>query len=397
MGVQGEERTIGVYLHVPFCLRKCPYCDFKSVARPGLSEAEGEAYADALIKELSSVIEREGLSNRPLETVYFGGGTPTLLAPSVIKRLIGSVRGAFAGCGTKGPEITIEANPDTVSFERLKGFREAGATRISIGVQSFDESILGTLGRTHTARRAVEAFKEAREAGFDNIGLDLIFGVPGQSIRDWEESVAGVLALQPEHISLYGLTIEEGTEFFRAYKDTKRLPDEDDVAQMYESAVRTLKDAGYRHYEISNWARPGYESVHNSRYWRVKDYIGCGVGAHSFLSFPEWGRRWWNTPSLEEYIEGVSAKGSAVKGMETLTREEAVLESMVLGLRMLEEGIKGEGFRARFGLYPKEAFPATEALLSDGLMASSGEDLILTHRGAVLSDAVFLKMLSQMA
>lgn len=393
MGVQGEERTIGVYLHIPFCLRKCPYCDFKSVAKPGLSEAEEGAYADALIKELSSVIEREGLSQRPLETVYFGGGTPALLSPSVIKKLVGSVKGAFAGCCPKGPEITIEANPDTVSVERLKGYREAGVTRISIGVQSLDDRILATLGRTHTAGRAVEAFKEAREAGFDNIGLDLMFGVPGQSVEDWEEGVAGLLKLGPEHISLYGLTLEEGTEFFKLYKDTKRLPHEDDVTEMYELAVRALKDAGYVHYEISNWARPGMEAVHNSRYWRIEDYIGCGVGAHSFLSFPEWGRRWWNTPSLEEYIEGVSVKGSAIKGDESLTRNESMLESMVLGLRMLERGIRGGGFRERFDIYPKEAFPASIALIGEGLMASKGEDLTLTRKGAVLSDSVFLRML----
>lgn len=392
MGVQGEERTIGVYLHIPFCLRKCPYCDFKSIAKPGLTHAEEGAYADALIKELSSVIEREGLSKRPLETIYFGGGTPALLSPPVVKRLVGSVRDAFAVHG-KPIEVTIEANPDAVSLERLKGFYEAGVTRISIGVQSLDDRILGTLGRTHTAERAVKAFKEARAAGFENIGLDLIFGVPGQSVEDWEKSVAGLLALDPEHISLYGLTLEEGTGFFKQYKDTKRLPTEDDVAEMYEHAVRALKDAGYRHYEISNWARPGMEAVHNSRYWRSDDYIGCGVAAHSFLSFPEWGRRWWNTPSLEEYIEGVSAKGSAIKGDETLARNESMLESMVLGLRMLERGIKGGCFRARFGLFPKEAFPASEALISEGLVASSGEDLVLTHKGAVLSDSVFLRML----
>lgn len=393
MGVQGEERTIGVYLHIPFCLRKCPYCDFKSVAKPGLTRAEEGAYADALIRELSSVIEREGLAKRPLETIYFGGGTPALLSPPVVKRLIGSVKGAFAGCLPKGPEITIEANPDTVSLERLEGYREAGATRISMGVQSLDDRILGMLGRTHTAGRAVEAFREARAAGFENIGLDLMFGVPGQSVEDWEESVAGLLALGPEHISLYGLTLEEGTEFFKLYKDTKRLPHEDDAALMYERAVRALKDAGYRHYEISNWALPGRESVHNSRYWRVEDYIGCGVAAHSFLSCPGWGKRWWNAPSLEEYIEGVVAKGSAIKGDETLTRDESMLEAMVLGLRMLERGIKGGCFRARFGMYPKEAFPATEALISEGLVASTGEDLVLTHKGAVLSDSVFLRML----
>lgn len=399
VGIRREEKLgndLGIYIHVPFCIKKCAYCDFKSVVTSQIPE---KRYAECVLKELSYIIRKESFDKdaKTLQTVYIGGGTPSLFSPATIAHIISSVKGFFNP--SSDLEATIEVNPDTVDTEKLKGFRSGGVNRISIGVQSLNDRNLKALGRTHTGEKALFAFDSARLAGFDNIGVDLIFGIPGQTNREWEDSLLKVVKLRPEHISLYGLTLEEGTPFFRAYVkkegavNTAPLPSEEEEARMYGSACEILKEGGWRHYEISNWGFPGYYSKHNQRYWLGGDYLGLGVSSHSYLSYPGWGRRWWNDTSPANYMARIEGEGSAVAGSEELGREEAVKESLLLGLRMLERGIEGEGFKKRFGAYPKEVFGRWAELEKEGFLASKGKDLLLTPKGVLLSNALFLRML----
>lgn len=386
LGVRGEEQEIGVYVHVPFCKRKCPYCDFKSIEA---ARAPEDRFAGCLSSELQKISEREGIKGAILRTLYFGGGTPSILSPSVIEKIIQSVKSSFRPA--EDVEVTLEANPDTVDLEKLTAFRRAGVTRLSIGFQALEDRHLVLLGRAHTAEAALNAFKHAREAGFDNVGVDLMFAIPGQTLGDWERTLGKVTELRPEHISLYGLTIEEGTPFHGRYtKGKEGLPAEEDEARMYHMAVERLTEAGYRHYEISNFALPGFESRHNSGYWKGADYIGLGPSAHSFLSKPGWGRRWWNVPGPYEYMESVEKGESAVEDQEELTRIDAMLEAVMLGLRMVDEGLKGGSFKKRFGLSPFEALTGWDNLISDGLIETRGEDILLTSKGLLFLNEALL-------
>ncbi len=383
-----KEDTVGIYVHIPFCASKCPYCDFKSIVTSDVSEKE---YVESVLRELSFTVERESMMGLPLESVYIGGGTPSLFSPSSIGRLVESFRKAFQA--DDECEITIEVNPDSADPLKLSGFRAAGVNRISIGVQSLDDRELKALGRAHTAEKAVEAFYAARAAGFDNIGIDLIFGIPGQKPHRWRDTLLRALALRPEHISIYGLTIEEGTPFASAYKNRKygaseSLPEESEEVEMYSSAVELLTEGGWRHYEISNFGLPGHFSVHNRRYWHGKDYIGLGAAAHSYLSYPGWGRRWWNEPMPSKYVEDIKRSGEAKIGRESLEKDEAMEESLLLGLRMIEEGINGAAFMDRFGVYPREVFKKHAGLERDGFLRIDGEDIFLAPGGVLLADEI---------
>lgn len=397
VGILGEKKisdTVGVYVHIPYCLSKCPYCDFKSVV---LKELPEESYAGCVLTELSSLLRKEeALSGKPLESVYIGGGTPSLFSPLTISRIIRSIRSSFAPFKNE-IEITLEVNPDGAEPERLKGYREAGVNRLSIGVQSLSDAELRNLGRTHSAGKALASVAAAREAGFTNTGVDLIYGAPGQSVDSFRASLEKVVNLRPEHVSLYNLTLEEGTPFHRTYaveKDPEAVPlaPEEDELRMYAEAVEALKAAGYLHYEISNWAIPGFEGVHNSRYWTGEAYLGLGSSAHSYLNAPGWGRRWWNESDPELYMRRIGSAGEAVTGVETLGRDEALTEALFLGLRRLGKGIEAASFRARFGLDPKEAFPASKAFEKEGLLVFRGEDLLLTPKGVLVSNEVFLRL-----
>ncbi len=397
MGILGKEKigkTVGVYAHIPYCVSKCPYCDFKSVVSKELPE---KRYAGCVLTELASVLRKDGgeLASRPLESLYIGGGTPSLFSPRTIDLLVRSIRSSFNPF--KDTEITLEVNPDTADPERLRGYAGAGVNRLSIGFQSLIDSELEALGRTHSADKALKSFAAARSAGIKNIGVDLIYGVPGQSVESFTDSLQKVIDLRPEHISLYNLTLEEGTPFHRSYvmeKDPASvpLPPEEDELRMYWKAADLLGGAGYGHYEISNWALPGLRGVHNSRYWTRADYIGLGSSAHSYLSAPGWGRRWWNESGPALYMRRIDEGGEASTASETLTREEAMTEALLLGLRMLDKGIEGTRFKARFGLYPKEAFREWAALEREGLLASRGVDLLLTPGGVLVSNEVFLRL-----
>lgn len=394
MGIRGEKRPIGVYVHIPFCIRKCPYCDFASTAS---SRPPEERYVESLLRELSSTLERGSFDARGaiLQSIYMGGGTPTLFSPDSIGRVIENIMARFSPA--PGCEVTIEANPDTVDRDRLKGFRDAGVNRISIGLQALNDRDLKSLGRTHGAERAEGAVHLSREAGFDNIGADVIFGAPGQEMEDLVATVERVAALRPGHVSLYGLTIEPGTRFYELYGPGKTstpaagLPTEHDEIRMYEIASRLLKDAGYMHYEISNFALPGRGSVHNRGYWAGRDYLGLGASAHSYLSCPGWGRRWWNARDAERYMALIEGRGDAVDGLEELTRAEALAEALLTGLRMLDRGIDPGPFKERFGSYPREEFRNLAELEREGFIKSDGEGWLLTQKGVLLANEVFLR------
>ncbi len=394
MGIQGKtgktQGSLSVYVHIPFCASRCPYCDFTSTDA-FISE---HRYTECLAAEFSRILDAEaGLRARALESIYIGGGTPSLFSPASIGSVIRLVKEAFAPC--TDCEVTVEANPESVDEGKLAGYLEAGANRLSLGVQSLDDSELAALGRIHTARRALSAFKEARRAGFSNIGVDLIFGVPGQTVESFSSSIERVAALGPEHVSVYGLTYEEGTPMTRARDAgglSGRRPTDEQEERMFCRAESLLSERGYVHYEISNFSLPGFESRHNRRYWRGGDYIGLGAGAHSYLAVPSWGRRWWNTASVTGYMEAVERGDSARAGAEALGREQAMTESVMLGLRMLTEGLRAEEFRKRFGLLPKAALKGCAELEASGLVRSSGDDILLTHRGTLLSNEVFVRM-----
>ncbi len=394
MGILGEEklRTVGVYVHCPFCVSKCPYCDFRSVVDGSIPEAR---YTRCLGSELAAIVEKEGLHlrGRPLESIYLGGGTPSLFSPEAIASIINPIKNTFIPM--EGIEVTLEVNPESAAYSKLEAFRASGVNRLSIGVQSLDEAILAALGRSHTAVHGLDAFRAGRSAGFDNIGVDLIYGVPGQSVGIWTETLKRVVDMRPEHISAYCLTIEESTPFYQKYSTAEgkgRLPGEDAEIEMYAELLRILKEAGYRHYEISNFALPGREAVHNSRYWLGGDYIGLGSSAHSYLYYPGWGRRWWNEPSPYEYMDKVEGQGAAACGSEELTRGEAASEAIIVGLRMLERGVDGAAFKKRFGIYPGEALTGVDELVARGLVRLTGTDICLTEEGALLSNEVFLRV-----
>ena len=373
---------------MPFCKRKCPYCDFKSIEA---LRAPEERFAGCLIKELEKTVGEAGLQGARLSTLYLGGGTPSILSPDTVKNILDSIISFFKP--SEDLEVTLEVNPDTVDLGKLIGFRSSGVTRLSIGFQAMEDRHLVLLGRAHTAEAAIKAFTLAREAGFTNVGIDLMFAIPGQALSDWEAALEKAAQLKPEHISLYGLTIEEGTPFHGRYgKGRVGLPTEEIEASMYLMAKDVLTEAGYRHYEVSNFALPGFESRHNSSYWKGADYIGLGPSAHSYLSKPGWGRRWWNIAAPYEYMERVEAGESPVEEIDALTREDAMNEALMLGLRMVEEGLKGGPFRERFGLTPVEAFSGWDNIFSDGLVEARGLDLVLTRKGLLFLNEILLRL-----
>lgn len=374
---------MGIYIHIPFCLKKCPYCSFNSLESP---QDDYGPYIDALLEELARRSEEFPFpSEREIESLYIGGGTPSLLPAGEIDRLIEGVRWVMPL--QDDAEVTIEANPGTVDIKSLKGLRGTGINRLSLGIQSVNDRSLKTLGRIHSSMDGMAAFQSTRDAGFENIGIDLIFGLPEQTLEDWRGDVEKVIMMRPEHISLYSLMMEEGTPFYERYgAGGLSTPFEEEVVVMYRWALERFEEVGYHQYEVSNLALPGFESRHNTRYWRHGDYIGLGAGAHSYTVSPGWGRRWWNIPDPGDYIESITLNGQAVDGEEELTRDDALLEAIFLGLRR-REGIEVGQFVDRFGVSPAECLPL-ERLKVRGLVSCDGGRLRLTEEGVILSDEV---------
>lgn len=373
-----------LYIHFPFCLKKCLYCDFNSLAD---STVTPEEYAAAVVKEMELRAEQFfGPITAP--TLYFGGGTPSLMAPDLVATLIEVAQNLYGL--TADAEITLEANPGTLTAAKLAGYRAAGVNRLSLGVQSFNDSFLKQLGRIHTGAEARDAFAMARDAGFGNIGIDLIHSLPGESSADWLDDLALVGSLKPEHISAYGLTIEEGTPFHDLEgKGLLRLPDDEEGALMLRQTPEFLRDKGYEQYEISNFALPGYRSRHNQVYWRRGNYLGFGAGAHSFLTLSGCGRRWRNILAPEAYQQAICRASLSEEDVTILGERDAMAEFLFLGLRLLE-GVDRTLFRSEFGISLEDAYPGVlPALIVNGLLECPTGRLRLTGKGVIFSNRVF--------
>jgi oxygen-independent coproporphyrinogen-3 oxidase len=372
---------LGLYLHIPFCRRRCHYCSFVSFAG---READINAYTGALAQEIRLRVR----PNSELRSIYFGGGTASLLKPAEVSSILTTIRQFYPF--QKGAEISLEANPGTVDAAYLKAIREAGVNRLSLGVQSLDGEELKLLGRLHSAEEARTAIAKAREAGFGNLSLDFIYGLPGRELSSWRGMLNEIIKLGAEHLSLYALTLEEETTMGRAVaRGEFPAPDPDQAASEYELAEEFLENSGYMQYEISNWARPGRESRHNLTYWQGIPYMGVGAAAHSFLD----GKRTANTESLDDYLEAL-AKGRLPAGTsEVIDSKTGLAEAVILGLR-LNEGINMNDIERRFkvnlgSLFGTEIVELTEL----GLLQQIGGRLRLTARGRLLGNEVFLRFL----
>ncbi len=381
--------SFSLYIHIPYCESKCPYCDFNSYAVKGWPEAE---YTRALIAELQCRAVQAPWAGDTIRTIFFGGGTPSLFQPSSLARVLEEADRLF---GIQADaEITAEANPGTVDLAKLRGMRAAGLNRISFGAQSFNPKILQFLGRIHSAEQTVAAVEQTRVAGFAQLNLDLIFAVPGQDLDDVAADVEKAVALRPDHISAYNLTFEEGTVFGTALKAGRmhQLPEEWQAA-MYAMVRRELPRHGYAMYEISNYARPACEARHNLTYWRGQSYLAIGAGAHSYAASGPAGRRWWNERLPAAYIAKASETGTAEAGSETLDAAVSASEFAFLNLRLIE-GLELRRFAERFGVTLEERFGSRlERLIEGELLLREDGRVRLSERGLELADSVFAEFL----
>lgn len=395
-----------LYLHIPFCEAKCVYCDFNSYTH---QEHLYEAFVAALCADIARGPEPATLARLapapagaadpladddpaaplPVATIFFGGGTPSVLAPAQIGRILDACRARYAVA--PDAEISMEANPGTISEANFAGYRAAGVNRLSMGVQSFDDAMLRALSRIHTADQAREAFHRARRAGFDNINLDLIFGLPGQDVAHWDRTLDALLELAPDHLSAYSLIVEERTPLWKLVEIGRVIvPGEDEVGAQYERARDRLAAAGYRQYEISNWTRTA-PCRHNLVYWRAEDYLGFGPGAAGY-----WGNRRYTTIRRPaRYVAALAAGETPIANAEWITPDVAMGEYLMLGLR-LNEGVALDDFAARFGQPFDAVFGPTARQLTEwGLLAwepAQGR-IRLTERGQLLGNEVFARFL----
>jgi oxygen-independent coproporphyrinogen-3 oxidase len=395
---------LSVYIHVPFCTHRCAYCDFNTYAG---QERLIPAYVDALCREIAYV--GEGAHADPgVHTIFLGGGTPSLLLPGQVRLVLDRIRATFQVA--EGAEITLEANPGTVSEASLRELRSAGINRISFGVQSANGEELRMLERMHDFGDVLDAMSAARRAGFVNLNADLIYGLPGQSLPVWQTTVRRVLQLDTQHISAYALTLEHGTPFGHwANRGLLEMPDPDLAADMYEWLCDEMTAAGYLQYEISNWARPGSECLHNLQYWRTAPYLGLGAGAHGYAG----GRRYANVLSVGSYVDRLTANpdtrpdypcSTAAATQHVQTVEDDMGECMMMGLRLTREGVSPGRFRARFGRDLMEKYgPEIAELVRSGLLewaesagppdaggaGYAGGVIRLTKRGRLLGNRVF--------
>jgi len=369
----------GIYVHVPFCVRKCGYCDFYSVAG---GEAERDRYPALVEREMDLLLRTfPGEAGVPADTVYFGGGTPTVLGPDGLNRLLAAIRSRLPVA--EDAEITTEANPGTVSGDDFARLREGGFNRVSLGVQSFRPETLAALGRIHSVEDVRAAYRDARRAGFPSVGIDLIFGNPDQSEAEWQEDLDLAVTFLPDHVSAYALTPEPGTPLHATIGDGGiALPDDDAVARMYAATRETLRAAGYRHYEISNFSRPGKECRHNLKYWRRDGYLGLGPSAHGLL-FPgesaPFGLRTANPPSLPDYVRALGEGRPPWSSTLACGLEDAWKESLIFGLRMAE-GVSPSSIEKKNGPPPGPVRGAMEILIGSGVLLREGDRLLLPER-----------------
>lgn len=367
-------KPIGLYVHIPFCVRKCNYCDFCSY--DSLSRGMRAGYITALKKEIESYKKSDKIL---VDTIFFGGGTPSLLDPDEFDSIMDSIENTFEI--SSDVEFTVEVNPGTLSDEKIFAFVRRGVNRISMGLQSVHENEQKNLGRIHNYEDFLKAYSMIRNAGIANFNVDLMYGIPGQTIESFKKTLSSVADLCPTHISCYGLMLEEGTRFWDI-KDDLDLPCEDDEVAMYEAASRILSDVGYSHYEISNYARPGYESRHNLKYWKCHEYIGVGASAYSYLD----GKRFGNPSDINEYLSA---------GVKEYITEEAdpEYEFVMLGLR-LREGISLAEYRDRFGKdFIFERKNVIDPYIDGGYVIHSGDRLSLSEKGFYISNTILTDLL----
>jgi len=387
--MSAAEKPFSLYIHIPYCISKCPYCDFNSHVVPEIPEKQ---YTQALLQELDHYGFQDGWRNRAVQSIFFGGGTPSTFKPTSIGKILARVTVTFpldADC-----EITLEANPGTVDQENFFGYRDAGVNRISVGVQSFQPRLLKFLGRAHSAEEARKALEVVRQAGFDNFSLDLMYANPSQTMLELEADLNSALAFQSPHLSAYNLTFEEGTPFGHEYRSgrMKSLTEDEEIA-MAELVERKLKEAGLQRYEISNYARPGCHSRHNVNYWRGGDYLGLGAGAHSYQRMKTdgvMGRRWSNEKNPGRYMALGMESGVAVVDRETIDATKAVGEFLFLGLRMTA-GISNDEFCARFSKSPVDFYPQIRTWSDAGLMEERDGRLLFTRKGLLLANSIFVQ------
>jgi oxygen-independent coproporphyrinogen-3 oxidase len=371
---------LGLYLHIPFCSAICSYCNFNRGLFDGALKSQ---YVEAIESEIRAAGRPASWGGRQADTIFFGGGTPSLLEPSEVARLITACRETFSV--TPDAEVTLETNPETASLERLEGFLAAGVNRISFGVQSFDDAELTRLGRIHSAHRAEQAVRDARAAGFRNLSFDLMFWLPGQSLESWSRTVDRAIALEPDHLSLYLLELYPNAPLKEsmARQAWSQAPD-DEAADMYLAALDTLDAAGFEQYEISNVARPGFWSRHNVKYWQSGDWRGFGCGAHSTVD----GVRWKNVAATPAYIEHLRIGRDVGVERERLSDESRRQEALFTGLR-LTDGIDGGNFSRRFGVDPWAVYGGELApVVDDGLMWRHETRFGLTRRGMLVANEI---------
>lgn len=374
-----------VYIHIPFCSHKCHYCDFTAYVVGGQPVGD---YLEALELEMARTVEE--IPPKTVETIFIGGGTPTVLTPAEMERLLQAIRRYFP-IWSDQLEFTVEANPGTTEPEKLAVMRDGGVNRLSFGAQTFRPDLLEDIGRVHTVEDIQRSVEQAREAGIHNVSLDLMFGLPRQGVADLEEALARGLALSPDHFSVYGLKVEEGTVFHHKLLQGKLpLPSEEDELEMYLLTRRRLEEAGYRQYEVSNFSRPGKESRHNSTYWLNESYYGLGAGAHGYANHI----RHENVKGVGEYIR-LSRTGRPIADIHRVAKGEAMENHFILGLR-LAEGVSRHRFADLYGQPPEAVFgPVLESLQNKGLLWIEGDRYRLTEQGLLFGNDVFSSFLGE--
>ena len=371
---------LGIYIHIPFCKQKCFYCDFCSFANKNEMQ---EKYVEAVINEIKNITHKEKYT---VTTIYFGGGTPSILYPEYIKNILQEIESSFEILDDA--EITIEINPGTVNEEKLKKYKEYGINRLSIGLQSANDKILKKIGRIHDYKQFEETFFYARKCGFKNINVDLMIGLPTQTIEDVKQTLEKIIQKNPEHISVYSLIIEEGTIIEKMINENKlQLPDEETERIMYWTVVNELKENGYNQYEISNFSKKTYESKHNTNCWKQKQYIGLGTSAHSYLNK----KRYSNTNNIEEYIKNIQENNISknITIHEEQTEESTMNEYMLLGLRMIQ-GININEFKQKFKTDPTIKYKKIlEKLQKENLIQITKTSIKLTKQGIDFGNIVW--------
>lgn len=371
-----EKNTLGIYVHIPFCKSKCRYCDFCSF--PACSENQMQEYARALLGEIELYAPKA--EGKTVDTVFFGGGTPTALPSKLLCSVLERIKSLYRV--SEDAEISSEVNPATADLEYFKDMRGAGFNRLSIGIQSANENEMRLLGRIHSFEDACAAVNDARLAGFCNIGVDVMFGIPDQTTASFETTLQKILSLNPDHISMYGLQLEEGTALWRA-QDELIFPSEEDERQMYMRGTAILSEHGFSRYEISNFAKEGFCSRHNLRYWLDEEYLGFGLSAHSYFG----GIRYFNTDSMNDYL-----LGNTVQGENKVPYGEQMNEYVMLAMR-LERGIDTADFKKRFGVNFSEKFGAIENFIKTGHVRKTPEGYAFTSEGMYVSNYILSEIL----